>query len=1038
MPFPSRPLFRYTAPTLLLALLLTKTLPAAAIPPDLNLSQLQHTAWTGKQGAPADIWALAQSSDGFLLLGTGSGLYRFDGVTFERIIPSNQPELAFRDITALLALPSGELWIGYYAGGVSELKDGILTSYGRREGMPAGWVTSFARESDGTLWVAAREGLGRYSAGRWQTVSSDWNFPGRAAHWVLLDRQGTLWVAGGETVEFLRRGAHKFEDTGIRSGYDSTLALAPDGTVWLGGASSSPSPLVEHQSPLTGADSAARLDPAKRLLVDRDGSLWATDSVRGGIYRATQHTAAVASATQRAADAPESFTEAEGLTSALAVPLLEDQEGDIWVGTNLGLNRFRATRFVREWRVPANSRLGYALAAAADGSVWIAADEQLFKAYGARCDLIARLASPIRSAYSDPSGALWLGTHEGLVEWTNNEKKSLPLPAAAEPVQYQYVHAMTSDGSQALWVSAVDRGLLRLRDHRWDLPGSGLQLPEATPTALWTDTAGRHWLGYADGTAALRTADTTQLFGPHQGLRVGPIMVIRGSPNEILVGGEWGLARFDGRGFRSLSASRSDAFSGISGIVVRANGDVWLNGNRGVVHMSPDALNDAYEHPLTRLHYDLYDVQDGLPGYAQQGEDASAVAGTDGRLWFATNHGIAWIDPDHLIRNRIAPQVVIRSVIADQRAYRSAGSIELPEATRSVRIDYTALSLAEPERVRFRYKLEGADDTWRDAGNERSVRYANLRPGRYTFQVVASNNDGVWNDVGATATFALRPAFYQTSWFLVLASGACLGILWLVLMARLHQVTRRERKRLEQRMEDRLSERTRVARVLHDTLLQSFQGLLLRFQVAYELLPSRPAEAKQDLGSAIDGTVRAINEGRTAVQGLRASAVEDDDLVAAIKTLVEELAGEHYGARVVFRVNLQGTSRPLRPIAHDEIYQIAGEALRNSRRHAQASAIEVELRYDERQFRLRVRDNGKGMEPRFLNGEGTQGHFGLSGMRERSALLGGKLTIWTAPASGTEIELTVPAARVYAATPAQRLGWLRRSFWRKVPEAAHE
>jgi signal transduction histidine kinase/ligand-binding sensor domain-containing protein len=994
--------------------------PGAALPPTLSLSQIQHTAWTAKQGAPADIWALAQSPDGFLLLGTGSGLYRFDGVTFERIVPSNQPDLAFRDITALLALPSGEIWIGYYAGGVSELKNGVLTSYGRLEGVPAGWITSFARESDGTLWVAAREGLGRFSAGHWETVSSDWNFHGHGAHWVLLDRQGTLWATGGETVEFLPRGAHKFEDTGIRCGYNSTLALAPDGTVWLGGESVSPRSLMKHQSLLTRDESPGRLDPVKRILVDRDGSIWATDSLRGGVYRVTQPIPDADTATSHFSN--DMFTEAEGLTSNLAVPLMEDQEGNIWVGTNLGLNRFRATRFVREWRVP-TSRTLYALAAAPDGSVWIASHEQLFEAQGSRCDLVARLPSPIRSAYLDPSGALWLGTEEGLVELLDKKPNSLPLPAPAQPVQYQYVHAMTSDTSHGLWVSAVNRGLLRLNDRRWELPGSGLHLPEATPTALWTDTEQRQWLGYGDGTAALRAIDHTQVFGPDQGLRVGPIMVIRGSAGEILVGGEWGLARFDGRRFQSLPASRSDAFSGISGIIVRANGDIWLNGNRGVVHMSSDALNDAYDHPLTKLRYDLFDVQDGLPGYAQQGEDASAVAAADGRLWFATNHGIAWIDPDHLITNPIPPNVVIRSVLADQRTYQSAGPIELPESTRSVRIDYTALSLGEPERVRFRYKLEGADDTLRGAGNERSVRYADLRPGHYTFRVIASNNDGVWNDQGASVDITITPAWWQTWQFRAACVAAFLFMLWALYQLRLRDIAREFNARLE----ERVAERTRIARDLHDTLLQSFQGLLLRFQTAYALFDTRPTDAKEVLGSSIDQTAQAITEGREAVQGLRASTVESNDLAQAITTLGEQLAAEPSSATSVgLHVEVEGTRRNLYPIVRDEIYRIASEALRNAFRHAEAQQIEVELRYDDGLLRLRVRDDGKGIDATFLTAEGRTGHFGLTGMRERAKLMDGKLSVWTAAESGTEIELIIPAARAYAPSP--RRSWFAEKF----------
>ena len=1027
LPRTLRTFYRAYVRTVFLVVLFMGARPATALPPNLSLSQIQHTAWTAQQGAPADIWALAQSPDGFLLLGTGSGLYRFDGVTFERVIPTNQSDLGFRDITALLALPTGELWIGYYAGGVSELKNGVLTSYGQLEGVPSGWITSFARESDGTLWVAAAEGLGRFSAGHWETVSSDWNFRGHGAHWVLLDHQGTLWVAGGESVAFLPRGAHKFEDTGIRSEYKSTLALAPDGTVWLAGESISPRPLPPHQPLLTRGESPGRLDPVKRLLVDRDGSIWATDSQHGGIYRATQGNHDTDAATPHPLN--EMFTEAEGLTSDLAVPVLEDQEGNIWVGTNLGLNRFRATRFVREWRVPA-SRTLYALAAAPDGSVWIASHEQLFLAQGSRCDLIARLPSPIRSAYGEPSGALWLGTEQGLVELLDSKPISLPLPSPAQPVQYQYVHAMTSDPSHGLWVSVVNRGLLRLDDRRWDLSGSGLHLPDTPPTALWTDDAQRQWLGYGNGTAALRAGESTQVFGPDQGLRVGPIMVIRGSAGEILVGGEWGLARFDGRRFQSLSASRSDAFSGISGIIVRANGHIWLNGNRGVVHMSSDALNDAYDHPLTKMRYDLFDVQDGLPGYAQQGEDASAVAAADGRLWFATNHGIAWIDPDHLIKNRIPPNVVIRSVLADQHIYQSAAPIELPEGTRSVRIDYTALSLGEPERVLFRYQLEGADDTWRNAGNERSVRYANLRPGHYTFRVIASNSDGVWNEVGATAAFALRPAFYQTFWFLVLVSGAALCILWLLLLARLRQITHRERQRLEQRMEDRLNERTRIARELHDSLLQGFQGLMFRLQAVRELLPRRPETAAESLDAALQVGDQAIGEGRDAVQNLRSPIIEEGDLATVLGALGAELAvGSEPQATPAYRVIVEGKPRPLNPNVRDDIYRIAREAVRNAYQHANARHIETEVTFGDTNLSVRVRDDGIGVDPTILAGGQRAGHWGLPGMRERSESIGGRLDVWSERNAGTEVELGISAGIAYAQPPISTFSWIRRLFY---------
>jgi signal transduction histidine kinase len=601
---------------------------------------------------------------------------------------------------------------------------------------------------------------------------------------------------------------------------------------------------------------------------------------------------------------------------------------------------------------------------------------------------------------------------------------------------------MTSDTSHGLWVSVVNRGLLRLDDRRWDLPGSGLRLPEATPTALWTETAGRQWLGYAEGTAALRAGDSTQVFGPDQGLQVGPIMVIRGSPGEILVGGEWGLARFDGRRFRSLSASRSEAFSGISGIIVRANGDIWLNGNRGVVHMSSDALNDAYDHPLTKPRYDLFDVQDGLPGYAQQGEDASAVAAADGRLWFATNHGIAWIDPDHLIGNRIPPNVVIRSVgtgyfsapvtkstdgrlwiVADRNdvSIDATGQSTLPALTRDLQIEYTALSLVAPEKNRFRYKLEGYDRDWQDVGNRRQAFYTNLPPRNYRFRVIASNNSGVWNETGASLDFSIAPAYYQTTWFRALIAMAGLTLLWTAYQARVRRIAHD----FDLRLDERVNERTRLARELHDTLLQTFHGVMFRFQAAVNMLPEHQTDVKEKFESAIDRAARAITEGRDAIQDLRASTVVSNDLAVAITTLGDELAASGAnGKGTVVDVAVQGTPRDLHPILRDDIYRIAGEALRNAFRHADASRIEVKITYDDRQFRLQVRDDGKGIDAAAL-GDQRRGHFGLPGLRERADLVGGRLDVWSEVGAGTEIDLTIPAGKAYAAAGARRrAGWL--------------
>jgi signal transduction histidine kinase len=339
--------------------------------------------------------------------------------------------------------------------------------------------------------------------------------------------------------------------------------------------------------------------------------------------------------------------------------------------------------------------------------------------------------------------------------------------------------------------------------------------------------------------------------------------------------------------------------------------------------------------------------------------------------------------------------------------------------TRDLAIDYTALSLVAPEKVHFKYKLEGQDREWREVVNDREVQYSNLAPGTYRFRVIASNNSGVWNLQGDTLEFSVAPAYYQTDWFRALCAIFLLVLLWAAYQFRIGQLQREFALTLDARVGERIS----IARDLHDTLLQSFHGLLLRFQTVLQLLPDRPIEAKEKLEGTIERAVKAITEGRDAVQGLRDSTIQTNDLAQAVSALGEELAidpGKNGSAAI--RVTVEGEPRDLHPILRDEIYRIAAEALRNAYRHAQARRIEVEIRYDNEQFRLRVRDDGKGIDPAILSRHESEGHYGLPGMRERAKLIGGKLAVWSEVDAGTEVELGIPAGVAYAT--ASKRSWL--------------
>jgi signal transduction histidine kinase len=418
------------------------------------------------------------------------------------------------------------------------------------------------------------------------------------------------------------------------------------------------------------------------------------------------------------------------------------------------------------------------------------------------------------------------------------------------------------------------------------------------------------------------------------------------------------------------------------------------------------------DNPSYRVKYRIFDSFDGLPGtFAIALTSTRAIQGTDGRLWFISSHGIVWIDRANMSRNALPPPVLIRSVKANGRQSGSLANLVLPPRTTDLQIGYTGLSLSVPERVRFRYRLQGVDTDWQDAGTRREAIYTRLGPGDYHFRVIACNNDGVWNEQGAALDFSIAPAWYQTTFFRVSCLAVSLLLLWPLYRRHLQQVERRFNIGLEARV----NERTRIARELHDTLLQSFQGLMLRFQLVEDLLPE--GKAKDQLEQTLQRADQAIREGRRAVYDLRSSTAARTDLAQAVRSLAEEFATENSAE---FHMVVEGAARDLNPIIPDELYLITREALRNAFSHAHAHHIEVEITYGERAFRLRIRDDGEGIPTQILE-EGRPGHYGLPGMRERAKQVGGKLDFWSRAGAGTEIELSIPGSIAYRTSVARSL-----------------
>jgi signal transduction histidine kinase len=620
------------------------------------------------------------------------------------------------------------------------------------------------------------------------------------------------------------------------------------------------------------------------------------------------------------------------------------------------------------------------------------------------------------AAYRAPDKTFWFGGEGGLAHMVNGRLQDVGLPLELADRALS-LFSITQDSSGGMWASFGPAGLYRLKDGIWTKFGGRTDLTAGSLIAF-TDQAGRIWFGFAGNRIEMLAGDRVQAFGPPDGLQVGNVTALYGRGPEIWVGGEFGLAHFEDGRFRAIHSVGKESLRGISGIVELANGDLWLNGLGGIIHLRRAEILEALKTPAYEVRGERFGRREGLPGLASQlGKLPTAIEGTDGRLWFTAYHGVVSLDPARASKIMPPPPVTIESVSADDRGYRLDSPIRFPAKTSSVQISYAAVSLSDPEAIHFRYKLRETDHDWHESATS-TVSYRNLAPGSYHFVVNASDTNGLWSANTATAEFIVLPAFYQTSWFGALCVGAFLALLWAAYEFRVRQLQRE----FSMASEARLNERTRIARELHDTLLQSVQGLMFSFQAARNLLPERTDEAIRTLDGAIREGDEAIAEGRDAIQGLRDNPALESNLEDLLRAAGKELArsSRAEGEPPAFQVTLEGARQPLSPLLQDELYRIALEILRNAFQHAHAGRIEAEIAYDPQFLRLRIRDNGKGLDRKVLEQGARQGHWGLPGIRERAKRIGAQVKLWSEPGAGTEAELTVPARIAYRTVHARR------------------
>lgn len=994
---------------------------AAALNPNRQISQYAHTAWRIQDGAFSGTpHAIAQTTDGYLWVATEGGLVRFDGVRF---VPWTAPagkRLPSTRVYSLLGASDGSLWIGT-GSGLARWKDAELVDYSEAPG----FIESILQDPEGKVWMTrsqVRDDKGplcEVNDNTLQCYGAADGIPFHYAQPLLRDGLGNFWIGSSLGLCRWRPGsARAYLPTALKrakglSGV-SAIAAGTDGALWVGmrlsGTGLGLQQLVQgawKSYVVPGMDGKALEVTA--LLKDRDNGLWIGTSNQG-IYRVHDGRA-------------DHFRSVDGLSSNSVESFYQDREGDLWVTTSRGIDRFHNTRVASfSIREGLTSESVGSVLATRDGTVWIGNVRALdflrqgkFSSVGERNGLPGRLAT---SLFEDHSGRLWVGVDGGLTVYENGKFRSINRPDG-NPLGV--VTAITEDVDHDIWAEVTHPALFRIHDLKVSEEIDPPRIPRA-PT-LAADPAEGIWLGFSNGDLGRYRRGQLEIFTTHHDVNSGSVRnLLVDSDGSTWAATTEGLVRWKQGRISTLNSRNGLPCDSIFAMVKDNLGSLWLDAQCGFVEIADSELEKWWEQPDATVKVKTLDVFDGAqPGLTNFRPEVSKSP--DGKLWFANDSILQMVDPSQLDGNRILPPVHVERILADEKSFLPQANLRIPALTRDLEIDFTALSFVVPEKVRFRYKLEGHDEDWQDSETRRQAFYDDLSPGNYTFRVVACNNDGLWNEMGATQEFTVLPAFFQTTWFRLLCGISAVGVLWLLYALRLRQLA----TQMQTRLEERLEERERIARDLHDTLLQGFFSAAMQLDVANDRLPP-DSPAKPIVQRVIELMNQVGQQGRNAIRSLRSSGRGSHDLEQALSQIREEFLAQD---DVDFRVIAEGVPRSLNPAVWDEVYRLGREAVINAFRHSRASKIEVEVDYAGRSVRIVVRDNGCGIDAQVLQ-TGREGHWGLSGMRERAEKIGAKLVVLSRPGAGTEVALSIPGKVAFESVSSNRLPkWLSGLFQRK-------